>query len=234
LQDILNFAQGTLFRLTFFIMILGLIRIVILDIWGAVESYRKAGDKKLEWGAAVISTLNWLFPVRRLFTQRPLYSLFSILFHVGLILVPIFLLAHIQLWRASLGFGWPALPEFWADLLTLTTIFFGVALFLGRLASQRSRALSRFQDYFWPILLIIPFFTGYACANLGLTPAAYQWFMLIHVLSGELIFVLLPFTKIAHCVLVPMSQFIIRLSWKFPARINDKIEATLDKKGAPV
>ena len=215
-------------------MIFGLFRIVILDIWGAFESYSRAGDKRLEWKAAIKSTLRWLFPVERIFAQRPLYSLFSILFHIGLILVPIFLLAHVQLWRQSLGFGWPVLPPFWAELLTLTTIFFGLALFLGRLGSRRSRALSRFQDYFWPILLIIPFITGYACADLNPDPAAYQFLMLVHILSGELIFILLPFTKIAHCVLVPLSQFIIRLSWKFPARVNDKIETTLNKKGAPV
>ena len=94
--------------------------------------------------------------------------------------------------------------------------------------------LSRKQDYLWPLLLILPFISGYFCANTVLSPQAYQFTMLIHVLSGELILSLLPFTKIAHCVLVPLSQFIIALAWKFPAHVDDEICASLNKKGAPV
>jgi nitrate reductase gamma subunit len=215
-------------------MILGLIRILILDIYGAVEAYRRAGDKKLAWGDAIRKTLRWLFPFKSAFTRRPVYSVISILFHIGLILVPIFLLAHVQLWQDSIGISWWSLPDFWADFLTLLTIGGGLALLLGRIGSKGARLLSRRQDYLWPPLLILPFITGYFCANTALAPQTYRIMMLIHVLTGELILVLLPFTKIAHCVLVPFSQFIIALAWKFPARVDDKICTSLNKKGAPV
>ena len=234
MEALLEFTRGPLFRLTFIIMILGLIRIVALDIWGAVAAYRRAGDKKLDWGAAIGHTLQWLFPARRVFTKRPVYSVFSILFHVGLILVPIFLLAHVQLWESSLGLSWWALPGTWADYLTLATIGLALALFLGRLVDRGARFLSRKQDFIWPLLLMVPFVTGYLCANTGLNPATYQVLMLAHILSAELIFILIPFTKIAHCVLMPLSQFIIALAWKFPARVDDPICTTLNKKGAPV
>jgi hypothetical protein len=58
--------------------------------------------------------------------------------------------------------------------------------------------------------------------------------MLLHILSAELIFILIPFTKIAHCVLMPISQLICTLGWKFPADTDDAICTTLNKKGAPV
>ena len=234
MQQLLDFARGPLFRLSIILMVLGLIRILILDIYGAVEAYRRAGDKKLAWGDAIRKTLRWIFPVRSAFTRRPIYSVVSILFHVGLILAPIFLLAHIQLWQDSTGLSWWSLPEFWADFLTLLTIAGGLALFLGRIGSKGARLLSRRQDYLWPPLLILPFITGYLCANTSLGPQAYQIIMLIHVLTGELILILMPFTKIAHCILVPFSQFIIALAWKFPARVDDRICTSLNKKGAPV
>lgn len=234
MEALLEFTRGPLFRLTFVVMLLGLIRIVVLDVWGAVNAYRRAGDKKLAWGTAIRNTLHWLFPAKRVFTKRPVYSLFSILFHVGLILVPIFLLAHVQLWKSGLGISWWTLPEVWADVLTLTTIAFALLLLLGRLLDGGARYLSRKQDYLWPVLLIIPFITGYLCANTAMSPATYQVLMLIHILAAELVFVLIPFTKIAHCVLMPLSQFIITLAWKFPARIDEKICTTLNKKGAPV
>ena len=234
MQEMLDFSRGPLFRLSFIIMILGLIRIFVLDIYNAVEAYKKAGDKKLAWGDAIRKTLRWVFPVKSAFTRRPIYSVVSILFHIGLILVPIFLLAHIQLWKGAIGLSWWSLPQGWADFLTLLTIAGGLALFLGRIGSKGARILSRKQDYIWPLFLLVPFVTGYLCVNGALGAQSYQFMMLVHILSAELIFILLPFTKIAHCILVPLSQFIIALAWKFPARVDDEICTSLNKKGAPV
>ncbi|MFH1372198.1 MAG: hypothetical protein ABII79_00150 [bacterium] len=230
----LDFARGPLFRFSLAVMLLGLLRVILLDLVAAVAAYNRAGDKTLPWKLIVRRTARWFFPANRVFTNRPVYSLFSILFHVGLLLVPILLFAHIELWRDVLGFGWPALPKFWADWLTISTIVFALALVISRISSRASRFLSRRQDYLWPLILLIPFTTGYICANLSVTPTVYQLSMLIHMLSAELIFVLLPFTKIAHCVLVPLSQLISNLAWKFPAETDDDVCTTLNKKGAPV
>jgi len=233
-NELIEFSQGPLFRLTFLILVFGLMRIFILDIWGAIEAYRRAGDKGLAWKAAATKTVEWLFPVKRAFTRRPIYSLISILFHVGMIAVPLFLLAHIQLWKTATGVSWWSMSKGMADVLTLITIASSLALFFGRVLSKTARFLSRKQDYLWPVLLLIPFVTGFICATLGVSPVVYQVVMLAHILSAELIFVLIPFTKIAHCVVMPLSQFIITLAWKFPARIDDKISVTLKKKGAAV
>jgi nitrate reductase gamma subunit len=234
MEAFLDFARGPLFRLTFLLMILGLARIAILDIWGAVEAYRKAGDKTIDWGGAVRKTVSWLIPIRGVLGGQPIYSVLSILFHVGLILVPIFLFAHVQLWKAGLGFGWFTLSKPIADFLTLLTIVCGLLLFIARVASRNRRRLSRWQDFIWPILLVVPFLTGYLTSNVHLSASAYLTLMLIHVLSGELILVLLPFSKIAHCVLMPMSQFVLMIAWRFPARVDEDVCATLNKKGEPV
>ncbi|MCK5125504.1 MAG: hypothetical protein KAR42_04550 [candidate division Zixibacteria bacterium] len=234
MQEFIDFCRGPLFRLTFLVMIFGLIRILILDIWGAVEAYRNAGDKNLAWKSAFIKTIQWLFPVKHVVARRPVYSLISILFHIGLIVVPIFLLAHVQLWKTSVGIAWWTLPYDWANYLTLLTIACSVALLLGRALSKTSRTLSRKQDYLWPILLLLPFATGYICANVTVSPSMYQLVMLTHMLSAEVIFIFLPFTKIAHCVVMPLSQFVMTLAWKFPARIDKKIAATLKKEGQSV
>ncbi|MEZ5359736.1 MAG: hypothetical protein R3F48_13035 [Candidatus Zixiibacteriota bacterium] len=230
MQELIEFCRGPLFRFTFFIMVFGLLRILFLDVWGAFDAYRRAGDKQLAWGAALSQTLQWLFPVKHAFTHRPLYGLFSILFHIGLIIVPIFLLAHIQLWNDSIGLSWWSIPHNWADYLTILTIVCGVLLLIGRISSATSRYLSRKQDFLWPALLILPFISGYMCASMTLSASMYQIMMLVHLLSAELIFVLMPFTKIAHCVVMPISQFIIVLAWKFPAHVNEPIARTLRKE----
>ena len=234
MDALLDFVRGPLFRLCFAVMFLGLTRIIFLDIWAAYKAYKKTGDKKMPWKLIISRTWEWIFPVKRLSNNFQIYSVLSILFHVGLILVPIFLFAHIQLWKESVGISWPALPYSWAFWLTISTIAFAASLFIGRLVLKQARALSRKQDYLWLILLLIPFVTGFVCANLNIRPQGYQFFMLVHILSGELIFILIPFSKIAHCVLSPLSQVVSTLAWKFPPETDDNICTTLNKKGAPV
>jgi nitrate reductase gamma subunit len=234
METVTDFARGPLFRLSFAIMTLGLLRILILDVYGAFEAYRKAGDRTLPWGLMIRRSAQWLFPVNRVFRNRPVYSVLSMIFHIGLLLVPIFLFAHVQLWHKVIGIAWPSLPKLWADWLTIVTIVCALALLIGRMANRSSSFISRKQDYLWPLLLSIPLVTGYVCANIQVNPSIYQVSMLAHILSGELVFVLIPFTKIAHCVLMPLSQFISTLAWKFPAGTDDDVCTTLNKKGAPV
>jgi nitrate reductase gamma subunit len=234
MNEFLEFAKGPLFRLCFMIMLLGLARIIFLDLWGAYKAFKKAGDRIMPWKLIISRTWEWLFPVKRLSRNFQVYSVLSILFHVGLIIVPIFLYAHIDLWKQSVGISWPALPYGWALWLTVATIIFAISLIAGRLIIKQARALSRKQDYLWLILLLIPFLTGFMCANLNISPETYQFFILVHVLSGDLIFVLIPFSKIAHCVLEPLSQLVSTLAWKFPPESDENICITLNKKGAPV
>lgn len=234
MEALLDFAGGPLFRLTFALMTLGLLRILILDVVGVINSYRKAGDKAMPWGLVIRRSLQWFAPVNRVFRNRPIYSVLSILFHIGLLLVPLFLYAHVLLWEKAIGISWPTLPKLLADVLTLLVVATAILLFIGRVISRSSSFLSRKQDYLWPLVLMIPFVTGFVCANVGVSPALYRIFMLLHILSAVLIFILIPFTKIAHCVLMPISQLICTLGWKFPAETDDAICTTLNKKGAPV
>lgn len=234
MESLLNFARGPLFRLCFAVMILGLARILFIDVWAAYKAYRKTADKKMPWKLILSRSWEWFFPLKRIKRNFTIYSVLSVLFHIGLIIVPLFLLAHIQLWKNSIGISWPSLPFLWAFWLTVGTIVFTISLFIGRLVIKQARDLSRKQDYLWLLLLLIPFATGFVCANFSISPQSYRFFMVVHVLSGELIFILIPFSKIAHCVLEPLSQVISTLAWKFPPSTDDEICTTLNKKGARV
>lgn len=234
MEALLELARGPLFRFTFVILLLGLGRNVLLAVLTLAKAYADAGDKKVPYGAVLRRTLDWFLPYRRVFRVRPLFSLVSVLFHLGLILVPIFLYAHVSLWRSGIGIGWPALSKTVADLLTIGTIVAALLLLAFRLTDATARALSRASDYLWPILLAVPFVSGFLCVHSPLNPLSYNAMLLIHILSAELIFVLIPFTKIAHCVMVPFSQLISEMGWRFPAGSGEKVEATLGKKGVPI
>ncbi len=234
MENTLEFIGGPLFRLTFALFVLGLLRILFLTIVEIIRTYINAGDRQLPWKDIILRTISWFLPFNHLFRRKPIYSVISFIFHIGLILVPIFLFDHIRLWRGSLGIGLPTLPNSIADILTLSTIIGATLLFIGRVVDRNARVLSRKQDFLWPLVILIPFLTGYLCNNVTLTAKTYQWMMLIHILSAEAVLVMIPFTKIAHCILFPLSILVSNLGWKFPADAGEKVAITLKKKGIPI
>ena len=230
----LEFARGPLFRVTLALMVLGLVRLVGLTIYGAVRTYVLAGDKRMLWPIIRQRTLWVLFPFSRLGRTRAVYSIISIVFHIALIIAPVFLFGHIHLWERGLGLSWPALPPLAADVLTVVVILTAAALFVGRVSSPLSRTLSRAGDYAWPLFLIVPFASGFFASHPAWCPVSYQVMMLIHVLSAEAVFVLIPFSKIAHCVLVPFSQLVSDLGWRFPATAGRDVAKELGKESVPI
>lgn len=229
----IEFGRGPLFRLVFALMVLGLLRIFVLTAVGVVEAYRRNSDRIVAWKEVARQTVGWLFPLRRLWRKRPVYGATSFLFHAGLLLVPLFLTAHVLLWRRAAGFAWGALPREAADSLTLVTIAAGLGLFGGRVFHRGARALSRVQDYFWPLLLVVPFITGYLCSHAAIGPQTYRELMLVHIYAADLILVLMPFTKIAHCVLTPLSQIVTAVSWKFVPGAGARVATTLGYADLP-
>jgi nitrate reductase gamma subunit len=229
----IQFGRGPLFAVAFSLMVLGLARILLLTLVGIVEAYRKSWDRIVNWKEVRRQTFHWLFPVGRLWRSRPVYSTLSMLFHVGLLLVPLFAAAHVLLWRRSVGFAWKAMPQTSTDVLTIIVLVAGMGLLLGRATSAAARSISRPQEYFWPVLLLIPFATGFACSHVALSAKTYQVLMLLHVYAAALILLLIPFTKIAHCVLTPLSQIVTAVAWKFPPGAGDRVAATLGYADCP-
>ncbi len=115
MESWLDAAKGPLFRLCFAIMILGLIRIFLLDIWGAYKAYRKAGDKTMPWKLIISRGMEWIFPVKRVAHNRPFYSVISILFHVGLVISSTFFICT----RSALE----RIFRFWLDYSSLSVGF---------------------------------------------------------------------------------------------------------------
>lgn len=229
----IEFGRGPLFRLALSLMMLGLLRVLFLTAAGLVEAYRNNADRVVPWPEVARQTVAWLFPLGRLWKRRPVYGTLSVLFHAGLLAVPPLLAAHVLLWKRSAGFAWPPIPQPLADGLTILVVLAGLGLVAGRLSHAAARQLSRRQDYAWLLLLLVPFVTGYACSNTPAPPRLYQALMLVHVYSANLILLLLPFTKLAHCVLAPLSQMVTSVAWKFPAGGGDRVAATLGYADRP-
>lgn len=231
MQDLLNFAEGHLFRFCAAIGVLGLIRALILAVWNGFEAKQKGRDKSIPSDYIKKLSLGYSLPIMA-FKNRPLFASLSIVFHIGLLAAPLLLLDH---WRmlinsAGLTLDVPAFPKIAIDVLTLLTISVALILFFYRVFNNAAMTISRKQDFLLPLLLAIPFISGFLCSNIMISPQTYKVSMLFHVLSGDLILFILPFTKLSHSVLLPLSQWIAARSWNFPPSAAENVRITLNRE----
>ncbi len=225
IEPFLEFAQGPLFAGCFTVMVLGLLRTVVITVWGTAMAFKNTGDNNIPFKSLIKETLGWLVPLRHISSTRAFFSIVSFIFHIGTIIVPVFLLDHILLWR-HIGLSWPGLSKLPADILTLLSIGTGLILLWNRIFHRDTRFLSTGIDYVLLISLLVIFMTGYI-ASRPWSPVPHETSMLIHVLSGNLILVLIPFTKLAQCMLYPLQRFASSIAWHFPARAGEDINKTL-------
>jgi nitrate reductase gamma subunit len=229
----IEIARGPLFRLCLLICALGLAYRLGNALFQVVGSWRRAGDGDIPLATVARATLRWLLPIR-LLRARPLYSVASIAFHAGILLLPLFLAGHVVLWQASVPIPWPTLAPSAADILTAITVAALAALLLGRLLARAARALTRAHDVLIVLLLFLLTAGGFLAAHPAFSPFDARAVLLVHVLLGDLTLALTPATKLVHCALVPFTQLLSELGWHFPAESGRHVAAVLGKENEPV
>ena len=232
LDALIALARGPLLAFSLLLMAAGLLRALLRQLWEIGWAWRRAGDIYVPWKVVLRRNLAWLLPWRYLRSEeRFAYNFTSFLFHLGIIVVPVFLAGHIALWKRAFGISWIALPATAADVLTGLTVAALVGLLIGRGASRASRSMSTLQDWLLPVLCLLPMASGWLLAH----PAWFPWdtrlSWLLHLLSAEVLLVLVPFSKLVHIVLFWVSQGATELGWRFPPGFGHRVRASLGKEG---
>jgi nitrate reductase gamma subunit len=207
MYDVYGFIRGPMVWLTFAVFIGGL-------IYQARNFYRFTSQVSLPTPppsvlgpSAGIGKFNPFVPGNMVFfSDHPFFALLTIVFHLSIIILPLFLSAHNVLLGESFGFSLFTLPAVAADLLTLLVIFCGVLFLLRRVFIARVRAISTLYDYMILALVIAPFLTGYLATRQVFD---YDTMIVLHILSGELMLVAVPFTKLRHGLLFFLYRYLL-------------------------
>lgn len=232
MEEWIDFAKGPLFALTFLIMILGLARLVVIQVYSLVTGKGRR-LRNAPWRKIASEAASWVVPVRHLIPGTKLFSVVSYLFHLGVLIVPLFLADHVALWERQFGVNLPEIGHGLADFLTLFTIACILILLGFRIFSRRLRSMSRQTDYALLIAILLPFASGYLAMHPTYNLFPWEVMMLVHLLSAELLFVLIPFTKLAHIVLFFFDR-ISGLHWQLRPGAGDKVAEVLYGKEARV
>ncbi len=227
----LDLARGPLFAATFLVMVLGLGRHLVLQSVQLVRRRRLLCG--VCWRQVVGDAVTWALPLRHLVRGAVVLTVVSFLFHVGVVLVPLLLADHVAMWERLLGVDLPALPAGVADGLTLLAIACALLLLGLRTGARRARALSHARDYLVLAIVLLPMVSGYLAAHPAWSPLPWRVMMLVHLLSGELLFVVVPFSKLAHVVLFPFER-LSQAYWQLQPGAGEQVAQALWGEGARV
>jgi nitrate reductase gamma subunit len=143
------------------------------------------------------SLYHWLIPFNSVnWRRRPVITIATFLFHIGLVFTPIFLLSHNILWRESWGITWWTLPEELADIMTLIVILCSVFLFLRRILAPEVKFVTSNSDYLLLFISFAPFMTGFLAYHQLLL--VHKTMVILHILFGEIMLIAIPFTRLVH------------------------------------
>ena len=202
-----QFVTGPLAWIAFAVFFIGIIVRAVLYIRGLNwQMDRVAYRPHMRFGirGAMRSIGYWMLPYgTQSWRNNPLFTMLVFLLHIGLLFTPIFLLGHNILLQERWGFSLPAISESTADLLTILVIVSALFLVLRRIALTEVRIITDLHDYLIIAIAVAPFITGLiARYQVG----DYQFWLIAHILAGELLLVAIPFTKLSHFVLFFMSR----------------------------
>jgi nitrate reductase gamma subunit len=202
-----EFVTGPLAWIAFAIFFIGLFVRFILYIKGLDwQLDRVTYGQNIGFGirGAVRSVGFWLLPYgTRSWRYYPGFTLLVFVFHLGLLVTPIFLLGHNVLLEERWGFRLPALPESLSDGMTVAMLMAAAFILLRRLALPEVRVLTKPYDVLIWLIAIAPFLTGFiAYHQIG----PYQFWLIVHILCGEIMLVAIPITKLSHFLLFFLSR----------------------------
>lgn len=201
--DIYQFVSGPLAWFAFIVFIGGcLYRLVSLLV--LVHRKEPFIYSYMSWKYSLRSILRWSTPFATENMRRhPGMTIVTFAFHICLLITPIFLLAHIILIEEAWNLSWWSLPDGLADAMTLIVITGCIFFLVRRLTNPEVQYVTSASDFVLLAIIAAPFVTGFL--------AYYQWFgykffVIIHILAGEIMLVAIPFTRLSHMITAPLTR----------------------------
>ena len=177
----LVFLAGLLIRLSFFL--------------GAIITSNSRSEVKGQ--IDTVSTLGRFFlPLHKASRKKPFYTTLRYIFHGCLFVVPIWLSGHIVLWTESrFEWDWAALPDAWADWMTLILLALAAYFLVRRFILKDLRQSASSLDILLIIITALPFLSGFFLTHGTLESIAFLGdnMVIIHMLSGELMILMALF-----------------------------------------
>jgi nitrate reductase gamma subunit len=150
------------------------------------------------------SLFHWVIPfASKNMRQRYEVTIVTFAFHLCLLLLPIFLTAHVVMFSFAWGPKWATVSQGHATALTVLVILAAVFFLIRRLMLPEVQFVTSASDYVLLAVAAAPFITGFVAHQQWLD---YQAMVLIHMFSGAIMLIVIPFTRLSHMLFFPFTR----------------------------
>lgn len=202
--ELLQWARGPGFVIAISVFLFGVVlRLFEVLALGRKPDLSEARQQKNGSGWHTIFSRSFVFPA--LSTRTAVTYISGYVFHLGLFIIILLYIPHIELIREMFGIGWPGLSTPVVDAVAVITMIALLIMLIDRVTNPVKRLLSTASDYIAWVITFLPVITGYMAYHHILFP--YTKMLALHILSVELLLVLLPFTKLIHVVTLFLSRW---------------------------
>lgn len=202
--DLLTFARGTALNAALAVCAFGIL-LRLFEIFGLGRKADLSPARPTTPGSGWRTMVSRSIPPQGMVRRDPVTYIAGYVFHIGLFVAIVLFAPHIELIRDVTGLGWPALPSALVDALAVASIIALFVLLAHRFNNPVKRLLTTGGDYLAWALTLLPLLTGYLAYHHLLFE--YTLMLALHILSAELLLVLLPFTKLFHAFSVFISRW---------------------------
>ncbi|MDM8524403.1 hypothetical protein QUF80_13630 [Desulfococcaceae bacterium HSG8] len=207
MYQLYQFVTGPIAWMSFGIFFIGVIVRAITYIKGLNwQADRVTYTVNVSYGisGALRSVFFWLIPFKtRSWRVNPGFTVLFFVFHIGLLVTPVLLQAHNILLKERWGISLWSMPDAMADVLTIAMLVAALFLTLRRIALPEVRILTNAYDYILMLIAVAPFITGFLASH---NASCYDFWLILHIITGEIMLVAIPFTKLSHFVLFFCSR----------------------------
>jgi nitrate reductase gamma subunit len=198
--ELLNWARGPGLQIAGIIFIVGmLLRLLEILLLGKKTDLSSARASSAVAGLRTIASRS--IPFKGMLSQAAA----GYVFHLGFVLVLLFFAPHILLFKDAFALSWPSLPNSLIDAITIVTIAALLFALFARITDPVKRYLSTCGDYLALFVTILPLITGFMAFHRYGLP--YTQMLAVHILSVELLLVVMPFTKLTHAVTLVLARY---------------------------
>ena len=112
-------------------------------------------------------------------------------------------MAHIVLLSDAFNISYWALPKILADIMSIIVIAGCIFFLVRRIFRPEVRFVTSLSDYILLLIVALPFITG--LWSVYQFPG-YSYVLLIHILSGQVMLMAIPFTRFIHMIFGAISR----------------------------
>jgi nitrate reductase gamma subunit len=203
MHDFYLFITGPLAWVTFIVFIVGCLYRLISMLY-LVNQKEKFIFNYMSWKYSFRSIFHWIVPFATTnWRLHPVLTIVTFVFHICLIVTPVFLLSHIVLWEEAWNISWWSLPDGLADVMALLVVAACIFFLVRRIRLPEVQFVTSASDYVILAIVAAPFITGFIAYHQWIH---YPFFLNLHILSGEIMLVAIPFTRLSHMIFSPFTR----------------------------